>query len=133
MRNVSLARKTSRARRLVDPFFGESPIIRRLAAEAERVAPSPLPLLIRGETGTGEGVLARWIHQNGPRADEPFVDLNCAGLSRELLETELFGHEKGAFHRGDRRQAGPAGDRPIAARCSSTRSATWTCRCRRSC
>ena len=97
MRNVSLARKTSRARRLVDPFFGESPIIRRLAAEAERVAPSPLPLLIRGETGTGKGVLARWIHQNGPRADEPFVDLNCAGLSRELLETELFGHEKGAF------------------------------------
>jgi DNA-binding NtrC family response regulator len=97
MRNVSLARKTSRARRLVDPFFGESPIIRRLATEAERVAPSPLPLLIRGETGTGKGVLARWIHQNGPRADEPFVDLNCAGLSRELLETELFGHEKGAF------------------------------------
>ena len=97
MRNVSLARKTSRARRLVDPFFGESPIIRRLAAEAERVAPSPLPLLIRGETGTGKGVLARWVHQNGPRADEPFVDLNCAGLSRELLETELFGHEKGAF------------------------------------
>jgi DNA-binding NtrC family response regulator len=97
MRHVSLARKTSKARRLVDPFFGESPIIRRLAAEAERVAPSPLPLLIRGETGTGKGVLARWIHQNGPRADEPFVDLNCAGLSRELLETELFGHEKGAF------------------------------------
>ena len=97
MRSVSLARKTSKARRLVDPFFGESPIIRRLAAEAERVAPSPLPLLIRGETGTGKGVLARWIHQNGPRADEPFVDLNCAGLSRELLETELFGHEKGAF------------------------------------
>src|SRR4029453_1747852 len=97
MRSVSLARKTSKARRLVDPFFGESPIIRRLAAEAERVAPAPLPLLIRGETGTGKGVLARWIHQNGPRADEPFVDLNCAGLSRELLETELFGHEKGAF------------------------------------
>jgi len=97
MRSVSLARKTSKARRLVDPFFGESPIIRRLAAEAERVAPSPLPLLIRGETGTGKGVLARWIHQNGPRADEPFVDLNCAGLSRELLESELFGHEKGAF------------------------------------
>jgi DNA-binding NtrC family response regulator len=97
MRSVSLARKTSKARRLVDPFFGESPIVRRLGAEAERVAPSPLPLLIQGETGTGKGVLARWIHQNGPRADEPFVDLNCAGLSRELLESELFGHEKGAF------------------------------------
>jgi transcriptional regulator with PAS, ATPase and Fis domain len=55
------------------------------------------PVLIQGETGTGKGVLARWLHENGPRAEEPFVDLNCAGLSREFLETELFGHEKGAF------------------------------------
>jgi len=53
--------------------------------------------LIRGETGSGKGVLARWLHENSLRADEAFVDLNCAGLSRELLETELFGHEKGAF------------------------------------
>jgi transcriptional regulator with PAS, ATPase and Fis domain len=50
-----------------------------------------------GETGTGKGVLARWLHDNSPRTEEAFVDLNCAGLSRELLETELFGHEKGAF------------------------------------
>ena len=97
MRSVTLARKTRQARRAVDPFFGESPGIRKLAAEAARVARSPLPLLIQGETGSGKGVLARWIHENGPRADEPFVDLNCAGLSRELLESELFGHEKGAF------------------------------------
>src|SRR5262249_25359141 len=55
------------------------------------------PILIQGETGAGKGVLARWLHNNGPRADEAFVDLNCAGLSREFLETELFGHEKGAF------------------------------------
>jgi transcriptional regulator with GAF, ATPase, and Fis domain len=55
------------------------------------------PVLILGETGSGKGVLARWLHDNSPRADEAFVDLNCAGLSRELLETELFGHEKGAF------------------------------------
>jgi len=54
-------------------------------------------VLILGETGTGKGVLARWLHDNSPRADEAFVDLNCAGLTRELLETELFGHEKGAF------------------------------------
>ena len=97
MRSVSLARKTRQARHAVDPFFGESEGIRRLAAEAARVARSPLPILVQGETGSGKGVLARWIHQNGPRADEPFVDLNCAGLSRELLESELFGHEKGAF------------------------------------
>ena len=97
MRQVSLAGKSSQARQAVDPFFGESPAMRRLATEAARVVASPLPVLIQGETGSGKGVLARWVHQNGPRADEPFVDLNCAGLSRELLESELFGHEKGAF------------------------------------
>jgi DNA-binding NtrC family response regulator len=54
-------------------------------------------VLIQGATGAGKGVLARWLHQNGPRSERPFVDLNCAGLSKELVETELFGHEKGAF------------------------------------
>ncbi len=97
MRSVSLAGKASQARRAVDPFFGDSPTIQKLAADAARVAPSPLPVLIQGETGTGKGVLARWLHQQSPRADEPFVDLNCAGLSNELMESELFGHEKGAF------------------------------------
>jgi DNA-binding NtrC family response regulator len=61
------------------------------------VVTSSIPVLIQGETGTGKGVLARWLHESGSRADEAFVDLNCAGLSRELLESELFGHEKGAF------------------------------------
>ena len=55
------------------------------------------PVLILGETGSGKGVLARWLHANGPRREEAFVNLNCAGLSRELLESELFGHERGAF------------------------------------
>ena len=97
MRQVSLAGKSVQARQTVDPFFGESPVIRKLAAEAARVVASTVPVLVCGETGTGKGVLARWLHQNGPRAEEAFVDLNCAGLSRDLLETELFGHEKGAF------------------------------------
>jgi DNA-binding NtrC family response regulator len=97
MRQVSLAGKSAQARQAVDPFFGESDAIRKLAGHAARVVSSSVPLLIQGETGTGKGVLARWLHQNGSRADEPFVDLNCAGLARELLETELFGHEKGAF------------------------------------
>ncbi len=97
MRRVSLVGKSAQTRQAVDPFFGESPAIRKLAAEAARVASSSVPVLIHGETGTGKGVLARWFHGNGPRADEAFVDLNCAGLSRELLESELFGHEKGAF------------------------------------
>jgi transcriptional regulator with GAF, ATPase, and Fis domain len=59
--------------------------------------PSDRPIFIHGETGSGKGVVAHWIHDNGPRANEAFIDLNCAGLSRELLESELFGHERGAF------------------------------------
>jgi DNA-binding NtrC family response regulator len=97
MRQASLLGKSTQARRAVDPFLGESPAIRRLHAQAGRVVASSIPVLIQGETGAGKGVLARWLHHNGPRADEAFVDLNCAGLSRELLESELFGHEKGAF------------------------------------
>ena len=80
-----------------DPFLGTSAAIRELRAQAERVVAADSPLLLLGETGSGKGLLAGWLHRNGPRSDEPFVDLNCAGLSREFLETELFGHERGAF------------------------------------
>ncbi|HVR39514.1 MAG TPA: sigma-54 dependent transcriptional regulator [Thermoanaerobaculia bacterium] len=78
-------------------FVGQTPAIRQVYEEARRVGGSDSPVLLQGETGTGKGVLARWIHDNSPRADEPFVDLNCAGLTRELLESELFGYERGAF------------------------------------
>ena len=96
-RQQQMARRSRLARELRDPFLGGSAAIRTLAAEARKVADSDSPVLIQGETGAGKGVLARWLHENGPRAEEAFVDLNCAGLSREFLETELFGHEKGAF------------------------------------
>jgi DNA-binding NtrC family response regulator len=91
------AERSRRLRDAADPFVGESPAVRRLSAESRRVLLSGSPILIQGETGSGKGVLARWLHENGPRSNEPFVELNCAGLSREFLETELFGHEKGAF------------------------------------
>jgi DNA-binding NtrC family response regulator len=97
LRRVALVGKSAQSRRAVDPFFGESPAIRKIAAEASRVASSSFPVLIQGETGTGKGVIARWFHETSPRREEAFVDLNCAGLSRDLLESELFGHEKGAF------------------------------------
>jgi DNA-binding NtrC family response regulator len=93
----TLANNTRRRRVVLNPFLGESAAIRRLAETASKVANSQSPVLIQGETGCGKGVLATWLHENGPRSDEPFIDLNCAGLTREFLESELFGHEKGAF------------------------------------
>jgi len=92
-----LAGRAREQRRRPDPFLGTSQVIHKLREEALRVRASDSPVLIKGETGVGKGVLAEWLHAFGPRAEEPFVDLNCAGLSRELLESELFGHEKGAF------------------------------------
>jgi DNA-binding NtrC family response regulator len=86
-----------RVRGLPDPFVGKSASIQKLAEVAHKILNTNSPVLIQGATGSGKGVLARWLHQKGPRAERPFVDLNCAGLSKELVETELFGHERGAF------------------------------------
>jgi DNA-binding NtrC family response regulator len=89
--------QSSQVRRKVDPFLGVSTNIAELREKTDAVLRTDSPVLIHGETGTGKTVLARWIHDRGRRAGEAFVDLNCAGISREFLETELFGHEKGAF------------------------------------
>lgn len=82
---------------VMDLFAGRSTAIQLLSRDARAVAGCDSPVLIEGETGTGKGVLARWIHESSARSREAFVDLNCAGLPRDLLESELFGHEKGAF------------------------------------
>jgi len=76
---------------------GVSPAIMQLNDILPQIARAPSPVLIEGDSGTGKGVLARLMHNRSPRARAPFVDLNCAGLSKELLESELFGHERGAF------------------------------------
>ena len=91
------ASRTRDARDAIEPFLGSSASIRQLAEDSRRVVSAESPILIQGETGTGKSVLARWLHSHGPRADEAFVEFNCAGLSRELVETEFFGHERGAF------------------------------------
>jgi DNA-binding NtrC family response regulator len=96
-RRRQLQQEASRQREPADPFVGASRVIRELQERAKRVLEGDRPVLLQGETGTGKGVMASWLHRNSPRGDEVFVDLNCAGLTRELLETELFGHEKGAF------------------------------------
>jgi len=97
IRRKQLANESKSGRFPVDPFIGKSKAIAELREKALKVASTERPVLIQGETGTGKGVLASWLHKNGPRADEPFVDLNCAGLSKEFLESELFGHARGAF------------------------------------
>jgi len=85
-----LANKSREVRAAIDPFVGSSAAIRTLAEQARKVLSTDSPILILGETGSGKGVLARWIHANSSRSEEAFVDLNCAGLSHDLLETELF-------------------------------------------
>ncbi|HEY5934448.1 MAG TPA: sigma-54 dependent transcriptional regulator [Kofleriaceae bacterium] len=96
-RRRSVAINVLEDRHGLDPFVGTSPVIQELSRQAHRVLDSHAPILIQGETGTGKGVLARWLHHHGPRAEEALVDINCAGLSREFVESELFGHERGAF------------------------------------
>ena len=96
-RQEQLLGRARQSRRTPDPFTGTSEAIRALAQEARRVLETDSPVLVHGETGSGKGVLASWLHRNGSRSREPFVDLNCAGISRELLDSELFGHEKGSF------------------------------------
>ncbi len=96
-RQKQLASRPRQGREAIDPFLGISAAVGRLREEAGRLLESERAVLIQGETGTGKGVLAKWLHDNGPRRQEAFVDLNCAGLSRELLDSEIFGHEAGAF------------------------------------
>jgi DNA-binding NtrC family response regulator len=92
-----VANESRVAREFLGAFLGQGEAIRRLANLAEGALRTEGPVLIQGETGSGKGTLAAWLHANGSRSKEAIVDLNCAGLSRELLESELFGHEKGAF------------------------------------
>jgi DNA-binding NtrC family response regulator len=81
----------------VERLPGISPAITHLNDILGQIARAPSPVLIEGESGTGKGIMAKLIHNRSARARAPFVDLNCAGLSKDLLESELFGHERGAF------------------------------------
>ena len=89
---------TEAAKYRFEGMIGESPALRETLERASRVIPHRMvTVLINGETGTGKELLARAIHYNGPRKNAPFVDVNCAAIPENLLESELFGHEKGAF------------------------------------
>lgn len=78
-------------------ILGESSSIKKIKSTILKVAPTEARVLITGENGTGKELVARWIHHNSPRAKGPFVEVNCAAIPTELIESELFGHEKGSF------------------------------------
>jgi nitrogen regulation protein NR(I) len=80
-----------------DAIVGQSPAMQTIYKEIGRIAAKPVNVLIRGETGTGKDLIARAIYQNSDRANAPFVAINCAAIPETLLESELFGHERGAF------------------------------------
>ena len=79
------------------PIIGESKAIEKVRSMIERVAPSNARVLILGENGTGKELVARWLHIKSARSEAPFVEVNCAAIPAELIESELFGHEKGSF------------------------------------
>jgi DNA-binding NtrC family response regulator len=88
------------------PILGDSPSIRQLREEISRVAPSHATVMVQGESGTGKELVARRLHHLSGRARKPFVRVNSAAIPEELIESELFGHEKGSFTGAHRRQVG---------------------------
>ena len=90
----------------LEGLIGVSPAMNKVYRLARQVAGAKATVLITGESGTGKGEIAKAIHAKGPRAKAPFVQLHCASLAESLLESELFGHEKGAFTGADRRRPG---------------------------
>src|SRR5262249_33191397 len=87
-------------------IVGSSPVVRQLLAQVKKVAASPSAVLVRGESGTGKELLARALHEHSARAAKAFVKVHCAALSPGLLESELFGHVKGAFTGAHRDKVG---------------------------
>lgn len=106
---IQAGRRTTRsAVRLKGYYLGESPAIQHVEDLLHKYARHDLPVLITGETGVGKEVAARLLHQVSPRASEPFVAVNCAAIPADLLESEIFGHEKGAFTGAQQRHLGYA-------------------------
>ncbi len=99
-----LKRKVSRSK--VQEIIGESEGVQQMKATIDRVGPTDARVLILGPNGTGKELVARWLHEKSARADQPIVEVNCAAIPSELIESELFGHEKGAFTSANKQRIG---------------------------
>ena len=100
-----------RSRRTTSKFYadeivGKSTVIKDLREQIDKIAPCEARVLITGENGTGKELVAHWLHALSARRDQPFVEINCAAIPSELIESELFGHEKGAFTSAVRQRKG---------------------------
>ncbi len=136
LRHASLKGENERLRDEVDtryPMVGTSSPLAAVRELIARVGPTDARVLISGENGTGKELVARAIHEASPRGTGPFVEVNCAAIPTELIESELFGHMKGRLHRRGRRSARASSSWPTAARSSWTKSATCRCRPRPRC
>jgi DNA-binding NtrC family response regulator len=111
---TTLLKETKKLRKKIfktSDIIGESPSIKKIKEMIDRVAPTEARVLITGSNGTGKELVARWLHEKSLRASAPFVEVNCAAIPSELIESELFGHEKGSFtsaikqHKGKFEQA----------------------------
>jgi DNA-binding NtrC family response regulator len=111
---TTLLKETKKLRKKIfktGDIIGESPAIKKIKEMIDRVAPTEARVLITGSNGTGKELVARWLHEKSSRAAEPFIEVNCAAIPSELIESELFGHEKGSFtsaikqHKGKFEQA----------------------------
>ena len=109
MERIDLVTQTKVLKRKVSKTYdivGESPAIRKVKEMIEKVAPTDARILITGSSGTGKELVARWLHEKSERASKSFVEVNCAAIPSELIESELFGHEKGAFTSAHKQRKG---------------------------
>ena len=105
-RELDATRRQLRDTGVLGSLVGQSPAMKKIFAMIEQIAPNNVSVLITGESGTGKELVARSLHQLSPRRPKPFVAVNCAAIPETLIESEIFGHEKGAFTGAVERRAG---------------------------
>jgi len=109
MERKDLVKETKRLKKKITQVYdivGESEAVAGVREMIDKVAPTDARVLITGENGTGKELVARWLHEKSARAENPFVEVNCAAIPSELIESELFGHEKGAFTSAHKQRKG---------------------------